>query len=156
MSHNSVVFMKDVLVKEAPVEEAVLVNATIPEFEPYTKDYFEQRYKDKDKLVLVAYIDENAAGYIIAYDRFQDGSLYCWMAGVNPRFRRKGILRALMDYQDTWAKGKGYDKIRIKTRNNRRQMLAYLVKTGFFFTEVIQYPDIKDNRILLKKTFSHS
>lgn len=143
---------KNITIKEVPIEEAVKVNATIVEFDaPYQKDYFEERYKDKDKLIIVAYVDDQPAGYIVGYDKFGDGSFYCWMAGVNPKFRKLGLLKAMMDYEDKWAKEKGYNRIKIKTRNNRREMLAYLVKYGFFFTEVVQQPNIDDNRILLEK-----
>ncbi|MCK5084154.1 MAG: GNAT family N-acetyltransferase [Candidatus Pacebacteria bacterium] len=139
-------------IKEVSIEEVVKVNTTIIEFDsPYQKDHFEERYKDREKLIIVAYIDDKPAGYIVGYDKFSDGSFYCWMAGVNPSFRSKGVLKTLMDYEDKWAKEKGYKKIRIKTRNNRREMLFYLVKYGFFFTEVTQHPNIKDNRILLEK-----
>lgn len=143
---------KNITIKEVPIEEAVKVNATIVEFDaPYQKDYFEDRYKDKDKLIIVAYVDDQPAGYIVGYDKFGDGSFYCWMAGVNPKFRKLGLLKVMMDYEDKWAKEKGYNKIKIKTRNNRREMLAYLVKYGFFFTEVVQQSNIDDNRILLEK-----
>lgn len=57
----------------------------------------------------------------------------------------------LMDYEDKWAREKGYNKIKIKTRNNKREMLSYLVKYGFLFTEVMQHPNIDDHRILLEK-----
>lgn len=143
---------EEIIIKEAPIKEAVAVNAKIIEFgEPYDKDYFEKRYAGKDKLILVAYVGDQPAGYIVAYDKFGDGSLYCWMAGVDPQFRRMGILRAMMDHQDGWAKKKGYKKIKIKTRNNRREMLAYFVKHGFLFTEVQPKSDINDNRIILEK-----
>jgi len=141
-----------IIIKEVSIEEAVKVNVTIIEFDaPYQKDYFEDKYQDKDKLIIVAYIDNQPAGYIVGYDKFSDGSFYCWMAGVNPEFRKMGILKYLMDYEEKWAKENGYNKIKIKTRNNRREMIAYLVKYGFFFTEVVQHPDIDDNRILLEK-----
>lgn len=139
-------------IKEVPIEEAVKVNATIVEFEtPYQKNYFEGRYRDKEKLIIVAYIDNLSAGYLVGYDKFGDGSFYCWMTGVNPKFRKKGVLKALINYEEKWAKERGYNKIKIKTRNNRREMLSYLVKYGFFFTEVIPHPNILDNRILLEK-----
>ncbi len=142
----------EIIIKEVPIEEAVKVNATIIEFdELYQRDYFEERYQNKEKLILVAYVDNLPGGYLVGYDKFGDGSFYCWMARVNPLFRRRGILKALMDYEDTWAKERGYQKIKIKTRNNRREMLAYLVKYGFFFTEVVQHPKREDNRILLEK-----
>jgi len=143
---------KNITIEEVPIEEAIKINATIVEFDtPYQKNYFEDRYKGKDKLIIVAYVDDQPAWYIVGYDKFGDGSFYCWMAGVNPKFRKLGLLKAMMDYEDKWAKEKGYNKIKIKTRNNRREMLAYLVKYGFFFTEVVQQPNVDDHRILLEK-----
>lgn len=143
---------KKITVKQVVIEEAVKVSATITEFDaPFTKDYFEERYKGKEKLIIVAYVNDTPAGYIVGYDKFGDGSFYCWMAGVNPKYRKLGLLKEMMKYEDAWAKKRGYKKIKIKTRNNRREMLAYLVKYGFFFTEVVSYPNIEDNRILLEK-----
>jgi ribosomal protein S18 acetylase RimI-like enzyme len=141
-----------IIIKEVPIEEVVKINVTIVEFDvPYQKDYFEKRYKNKEKLIIIAFADGHPAGYIIGYDKFGDGSFYCWMAGVDPKHRRRGVLKALMDYEDKWAKEKGYNKIKIKTRNNRREMLAYLVKYSFCFTGVEQHPNINDHRILAEK-----
>lgn len=58
---------------------------------------------------------------------------------------------ALMNYQEEWAKKRGYTKIKIKTRNNRREMLHYLVKCGFCFYRVEEQENIGENRILLEK-----
>jgi len=144
--------MKSVIVKEATIEEAVEVNARIPEFDKvYDQEYFIERIRDKDKLILVAYFNEEPAGYMVGYDKFQDGSFYCWMAGVNPKFRRQGVLKKLMDHGIEWAKGNAYNKIKVKTRNNRREMLAFLVKRGFMFTGVEKQPNIEDYRITLEK-----
>lgn len=143
---------EEIIVKEVPIEEAVKVNETIVEFdETYSKKHFEEKYKDKEKLIIVAYLENQPAGYMVSYDKFGDGSIYCWMGGVNPKFRRNGVWKALMSYLEKWAKNKRYDKIKIKTRNNRREMLSYLIKYGFDFTEVIRYPNTEDNRILLEK-----
>lgn len=145
--------MKNIIViEEDSIDVAVQVNATIIEFdESYSKEYFEERYKDKDKLILVAYVDNQPVGYAVAYDRNNDGSFYCWMAGVNPQFRRLGIMKKLMEYLNYWAKNEGYKKITIKTRNNRREMLAFLIKAGFNFIEVQPHPFTEDNRILLER-----
>lgn len=141
-----------IIIKEVPIDEAVRVSATIIEFdEVYNREYFESRYKNGKKLIIVAYIDNQPAGYIVGYDKYQDGSFYCWMAGVNPNFRKRGVLKALMDYEDNWARTNGYSKLRIKTRNNRREMLSYLVRYGFLFLEIEKQSDISDNRIHLIK-----
>jgi len=142
-----------IVVKEVSVEEAVKVNLTIPEFNETsrTEEYFKDRYEGKETLIIVAYFEDKPAGYLVGYDRFNDKSFYCWMAGVAPQFRRKGVLTAMMDYMNSWAKARGYKKIRTKTRNNRREMLMYLAKYGFYFVEIEKYSNIIDNRILAEK-----
>jgi ribosomal protein S18 acetylase RimI-like enzyme len=145
--------MNTIVVREAPIEEAVEVNKTIGEFDAaYQKSYFEERYEGRKHLILVGYINDQRAGYVVGYDRDQDGSFYCWMAGVDPKFRRQRVLTSLMEYQSNWAKAHGYASLKIKTRNNRREMLSNLVKQGFLFTNVVAQPEIQDNRISLEKT----
>jgi ribosomal protein S18 acetylase RimI-like enzyme len=143
---------KIITIKEDPIEVAVGINATITEFdEAYDRAYFEDRCRDRTNLVLVAYVDGQPAGYMVSYDKDGDGSFYCWMAGVDPLFRRLGLLDRMMRYLYDWARERGYQKLTIKTRNNRREMLSYLVKAGFNFTEVQPQSSIGDNRIILEK-----
>jgi len=53
---------KNITIEEVPIEEAIKINATIVEFDtPYQKNYFEDRYKGKDKLIIVAYVDDQPA-----------------------------------------------------------------------------------------------
>lgn len=141
-------------IKEVDIKEAIKVHKNIKEFNETKpeKEYFENRYKDREKLIIVAYYNNVPAGYIIGYDKFQDGkNFYCWMAGVDSKFRKLGILTKLMQYQENWAKQKGYSILKIKTRNNRREMLSFLVKHNFNFLSVEKRDNIQDNRINLQK-----
>ena len=142
----------DIIVKEVSIEEAVKVNRNVIEFDgkDTTKEDFEKRYVGKDNLIIVAYYKNIPIGYIIGYDRDNDGSFYCWMAGVDNNYRRLGALTSLMNYQMDWAKKKGYNKLKIRTRNNRREMLSFLVKNDFNFVSVEQRDDITENRINLE------
>ena len=142
----------NIVVREVPIDEAVKVNRNVIEFDGKdTKaEDFERRYQDKDKLIIVAYYENIPIGYIIGYDRDNDGSFYCWMAGVDNNYRRLGALTSLMNYQMDWAKKKGYNKLKIRTRNNRREMLSFLVKNGFNFVSVEQRDNITENRINLE------
>ena len=142
----------DIIVKEVSIEEAVKVNRNVIEFDgkDTTKEDFEKRYVGKDNLIIVAYYKNIPIGYIIGYDRDNDGSFYCWMAGVDNNYRRLGALTSLMNYQMNWAKKKGYNKLKIRTRNNRREMLSFLVKNGFNFVSVENREDITENRINLE------
>lgn len=142
----------NIVVKEVSIDEIVKVNQNVIEFDGKdTKaEDFEKRYQDKDKLLIVAYYENIPIGYIIGYDRDNDGSFYCWMAGVDNNYRRLGALTSLMNYQMDWAKKKGYTKLKIRTRNNRREMLSFLVKNGFNFVSVEEREDITENRINLE------
>ena len=142
----------NIVVKEVSIDEIVKVNQNVIEFDGKdTKaEDFEKRYQDKDKLLIVAYYENIPIGYIIGYDRDNDGSFYCWMAGVDNNYRRLGALTSLMNYQMDWAKKKGYNKLKIRTRNNRREMLSFLVKNGFNFVSVENKEDITENRINLE------
>ncbi len=141
-------------IKEANIEEVLKVHRNVLEFDVLNpkKEYFENRYKDREKLIIVAYYNGIPAGYIIGYDEFQDNeSFYCWMAGVDINYRRLGILTQLMHYQINWAREKGYHFLKIKTRNSRREMLSFLIKNNFYFTDIEKEENINDNRIILQK-----
>lgn len=143
--------------KRISLAEAVKIDAKIPEFKDRkheTREWFERRVKDRkeeDILLLGVYIANSQAGYLIAYDRYKDGSIYCWLAAVVPEFRREGILTLMMEYLETWAKEKGYKRIKIKTKNSRREMLFNLIKSDFMFTKVVEKEKMQDYKILLEK-----
>ena len=144
---------KGATVRSGTLAEAKRVNARVAEFDvkARAKGYFEGRLQGKETLVLIAEIGRALAGYTVAYDRFEDGSFYCWMAGVDPRFRRKGALTALMRELEQRARAKGYARLRITTRNSRREMLSYLVKSGYHALKVKRRERVEDNRILFEK-----
>lgn len=142
----------EIVIKKDNMDDVVKVHNLVPEFgETCEKSYFEDRCKDTKNLIIVAYMLTEPVGYLVGYDRYKDWSFYCWMAWVIPEYRKNWILTNLMEYQSERAKENWYNKIRIKTRNNKRQMLSYLVKNCFNFVEVVKSEDINDNRILLEK-----
>ncbi|MBU7033005.1 MAG: GNAT family N-acetyltransferase [Theionarchaea archaeon] len=138
-------------VREASFKEITDIHNTIEEFDTYGSEHFAERCSGKKCLILSAHIDGAPAGYLVGYDRYEDGSFYCWMTGVNPEYREKGVLKAMMDCQERWAKKRGYSRIKIKTGNTFRSMLSYLVKYGFNVADIERYPDVSDNKILLEK-----
>jgi ribosomal protein S18 acetylase RimI-like enzyme len=135
-------------IKEIPIEEAIKIQETIPEFdENRTKEIYEKRYGGKEKLIIAAYVNYVPVGFSVWYKKFDDGSIYLWMAGVSPQFRRQGIFRAMLEYGISWAKSRGYKSVRIKTRNHRREMLSFLVENGYNLINIEAYPKIEDNRV---------
>ncbi len=146
---------EEILVKETIIEEAIRVHKNVPEFTEAkpVKEYFENRYRNHESLIIVAYYNGNPVGYVIGYEEIKGSkqNFYCWMAGVAHDYRRMGVLTQLMNYQIDWAKKKEYRNLIIKTRNNCREMLSFLVKKGFYFTKVEEQEKIQDNRIYLVK-----
>ncbi|MBU2213529.1 GNAT family N-acetyltransferase [Patescibacteria group bacterium] len=146
--------MTEVTIKFVPISEVLAVIDLVPEFDE-SKHQREQEYQkriaNKDPLIVVVFIDKKPAGFLIAYDKYSDGSYYCWRTGVIPEFRRKGVFSALMSEFTKVAKEKGYSTMKIITRNNRREMLTYLVKEGWCFIEMIPKETVEDSRMLLMK-----
>ena len=148
---------KDIIVKEVEIEEVIKVNQNVPEFNEMgteaVKENFEKRYQNREKLIIVAYYQNQPIGYIIGYEEIEGDkqNFYCWLAGTDPNYRKMGALTQLMKYQMEWVKKKEYQNLTIKTRNNRREMLSFLVKNGFYFTKVEEQEKIEDNRIYLIK-----
>ena len=107
---------QEIKIKEGSVDEVLALGEFVPEFTPaYSRAELELRYQKLDHLVLCAFIDKAPIGYLIAYNRDNDGSLYCWLAAVHISFRQRGVLKKLMEYLEYWAKERNYQKITIKT-----------------------------------------
>lgn len=140
-----------ITIKEVSLHETVLANALIPEFKKTPIRFFSHRIGRKKYYNLVAYVNGKIAGYNLSYDKYEDGSIYCWMTGVVPKYRRMGILKKMMKKMTTWAKKEGYNSIKLKTRNNRREMLSYAVKNNYNVIEVLPREKFEDNRIIVEK-----
>ncbi len=137
---------KGFVIKEVSVEEALKVFPKIKEWdrpEAGKVSYCLERIGDKRYIALAAYNEEaENIGYLIGYER--DQAFYCWFAAVEDGYRRMGILTKMMEKFIDYARSLGYDKVTLKTVNNKREMLSYLVKNGWNFMQV--FP--KDKPIL--------
>jgi hypothetical protein len=75
------------------ISTIVPIHSQILEFDTnWTSKTFTDRFSGKDPVLLIAQnvqTKENA-GYMVGYDRYNDGSYYCWMTGVVPNHRRNG------------------------------------------------------------------
>ncbi len=130
---------------------AVKLLNQIPEFTgEFTVSYLQKRLKT-DAIVLVAFSEDKPVGCKIAYERFSDGSLYSWLGGVLPTYRKQGIAQMLNRKMETLAKGKGYTSMTFKTRNKHKAMLQFGLKNGYQIIGFEEKEDISENRIILKK-----
>lgn len=137
------------IVSPSSLGDVERVHALIPEFSGPPTD-FRDRLNDKEFLALLAQKEGHDAGYAVSY-RLDADTVYIWMVGVVPEFRKAAVWSRLFEETLAWARQQGFRRVRLKTRNTRRQMLAWLVKNDFRFIAVEPYPDSMDNRILTEK-----
>lgn len=146
--------MDKIEVKEVGIKEVLNIHQYVLEMDDLRppKTFFTDRIDGLKSLITAAYHENTPIGYMISYQPKDDlESIYCWLAGVDYRYRRLGALTELMKYHMNWAKENGYQKMKIKTRNDKRNMLNYLVKNGWNFTKVEEAVTIESNSIYLEK-----
>lgn len=120
-------------------ETLALLEKEIPEFESlFSKDRLIETIGGRDYFASVALHQDTlkSMGYMIAYDRYDDGSFYCFISAVLPDYRSLGVYRKMANARELYAKENGYSSLKIKTRNRFRSMLAFLVKDGWLFEAV--------------------
>ena len=142
----------NVTILEGTIDDVVAISSQIPEFiDPYPSEEYHLRLKGKEHLILVAKYNDELAGFKVGYNKENDGSFYSWVGAVLPKFRKLGTAQALLEEQVRWASSKQYRSIRFKTRNHLKPMLIFGLKNGFDIIEVIQYPEVREHRIVLEK-----
>lgn len=142
-----------ITVQTASLEEAEKIHRQIPEFEKNElQRFFSEKLNERKHYILIAEYGKTPVGYLIAYDRSEDKSIYCWRTATIPKYRKKGVLTQLMKTLERRAKKDGFNKLTIATRNQRRDMLLFLVEHGYFFTAVRPQTPIEENRIDLEKS----
>ena len=139
-------------IHEDKLDDAFMVSTNIPEFDdPYEISEYSKRLKSTVHLILTAYDDHIPIAFKIGYHRYSDGSFYSWMGGVLPNYRRKGIANNLADHQETWAKKKGYNSIKLQTRSKHNAMLEYAINRRIQITNTKEKTSSSNTRIWMNK-----
>lgn len=144
--------MKDFVIKEVCLEEALKVYHKIEEWdrlEAGTIEYCSNKIGNSKNIILGAYINDEIIGYLIAYER--NTSFYCWVVAVDKRYRRNGILTEMMNIFESYARKLGYNRVTLKTLNNKREMLSYLIKNNWNFSDIFKKDNIVLNEIIAEK-----
>lgn len=145
--------IEEIKVEKADFETVNKAHKQIPEFgENHLEDRYERKCSGKDPVNLVAKIGNELVGYAVCYDKFSDGSYYIWMAGVRPENRREGAMTQIVEKATEIAKKKEYNSIKIKTRNERKEMRHFLTDKGFEVCGYNEKETVDESEILHKKT----
>ncbi len=144
--------MNNIEIKEVNIEEALKVFNKIKEWdrpEAGTVEYCTKRIGDSKSIILASYDNDEIIGYLIGYEK--DNSFYCWVVAVVEEYRRLGIFSEMMKIFIKRSKKLGYSKVTLKTLNNKREMLSYLVKDNWNFTKIINGTEVRLNEIVAEK-----
>ena len=141
-------------IKEGTLEQVVALSQQIPEFiDPHPLEEYQKRLMDKVYLILIVYVNQQAAGFKVGYQRAD--YFYSWMGAILPRYRRMNLATLLAERQEGWAKTKGYTRIVFKTRNYLKPMLLFALKRGFNIISVEKRETVEAYRILLQKKLTN-
>jgi len=84
-------------------------------YPPEQKDY-RAWLNDPDKLIFLAYVDGELAGQIRVL-KYWNAYAYVDDIAVNPKHRRQGVGRVLIQKAIAWAKQKGYPGLMLETQD---------------------------------------
>lgn len=105
-------------------------------FEDADLKFFEHRLNtQQDVLIVCGYSSSKLIGFKIGY-RYDNLTFYSWVGGVDINFRKQGIATKLAMLQEEWVKTNGYQKIRTKSMNRFKPMMALNLKNGFDITKI--------------------
>lgn len=139
-------------IRDASFEELLWVHERIPEFPGRASlDFYADRLRNQLYLALVAEQEGELLGFKVGYQSDTPDTFYSWMGGVRPEFRKHGVADALADYQETWAREKGFRSIFFKTRNRFPAMISFGLSRGFRIIDVLQKGGVEDYRIVMSK-----
>jgi len=139
-------------IRETDLETALAVLEQLPEFDTLKSlDHYHQMLKGEKHLILTAFVENEAVGCKIGYDRFKEGSFYSWLGGVVPGYRKEGVAKALAEQQEKWAVENGFESIKFKTQNRHKAMLQFALKNGFSIYNVKPKEVLDQYRIELIK-----
>lgn len=147
----SIAALNGPLLREGTIDEIAAIEREIPEFvRPKTTEAMAERLQSASALILVACLDGRPvaykAGYALSPDRF-----YSWIGAVLPRYRRRGIARALLLEQERRLRALGYARVRVKSRNTFPSMLRLLIGEGYRIVGLEPSPSAEDPKIVFDK-----
>lgn len=140
-------------VRKGTIEEIIKVNRSIKEFDRhFSKKYFEDRLQGKDSLVCLALVDDTPAGFAICWTDTLNNWVYIWALAVTKKYRKQGVMRAMISFEEDWARKKGFHRIKSNVNNGRKEMLIANIKLGYSITGVELHENIDKCRVFFEKS----
>ena len=98
--------------------------------------YYKELANEKYGRCLIAYLDNNAVGYIaMAIKEFgyrKSKYIEIENMGVDPKYRSKGIGKKLLDSATKWAKTKGATKLYVSAYWKNKKAIKFYKNNNFY------------------------
>src|SRR5471030_34262 len=102
-----------IVLRTASAKEIHLLYAQLPEFDVrHSLLDIEMQLHNHSHRLLLAEVDGCPVGFVSGY-ALSDTLFHCWLGGVLPGFRRRGLARLLWAELEQWARMQGYRKISV-------------------------------------------
>lgn len=133
--------------RQGMLQECVLAANQIDEFvSKESVASLSDRLAGKRSLILVAEEKGHILGFKIGYE-WDQNTFYSWFGGVTSRARNKGVAQALLEAQEIWVRQRGYDRIKVKSRNQYPAMLRLLLRNGYLIEGIEAKELVIEHRI---------
>ena len=134
------------MIKIVDIETVYPVYLKISEFQDYLSiDDIKTRIGDKN-LCLVHLQNDEITGFKIGYEKSNE-EFYSWIGAVLPQYRRLGIAKELLSFQEEWACEQGYRSISVKSMNIYPAMLNMLLNNGYRICDITRGLTVDDHKI---------
>lgn len=118
--------------------------------------FFQRRLEGRrNPVILLAQVDKRPAGFAVGFE-IKPSTLYCWLIGVLPDFRKVGIASQLMEGLAAWARDNGYEVVRFECYNHHRPMLQLAVSQNYDVVGIRYDTDAGANLIVFEHSLGES
>lgn len=95
-------------------------------------------------------IDDTIVGFTLVIEKHAESTLHCWLGGVLPEYRNRGIVSGFIDWIIQYGTENKYAHITINTDNYKPDIIRMLVKFGFAIIGVEQTKYGDGNKIMFR------
>lgn len=121
-----------------------LFHALRPDFDVRARALFRDQLASTSEVMFIAERDDEVAGILRCVDTAASPLLmparYCYVSSayVKPPYRRRGVLRALMDAARAWCAERGLSEMRLHTASGASGAAATWAALGFEVVEEVR------------------
>jgi len=119
----------------------------------WTPARVKRHIRDKESMVLVASIGGVLEGFAIM--KFHDDDAHLFLLAVQPKARRSGIGRRLVEWLEKSCKTAGVQRIRLEVRSSNTAARSFYEQLGYqFVSQVAGYYERREAAIVMARSLT--